>query len=320
MWLRLPVNYGVPTLMNGPEIVKFVHLKESVSRQKNRKDQEESIKFNDNGYYRGLDRNIWKVSDYAGTNIVKEEPITRGISPNWEDYVPDYSQHHEVVPIGYKSHKKNTTTDLSKYTRKKHSRRALTPREWSSRRSIAPMSYDEYEDYIPQKSSGNRSKSRRKKYEQNSSKRSISCTSLRRNRKHSGHRSSRHSRRHRKRLAKSASSEIEVDLGADDGTESSLTDIDMEPYRPFQQEGSNEGGNIPVAPLPVTEPNLQYQAFYKNTGNAAPTFKEILIEFIYWSVLGIAVMLVLTYRSSLPPLNCSTGQPELQSQQTAAPL
>uniref|UniRef100_A0A0M3IXU9 Uncharacterized protein n=1 Tax=Ascaris lumbricoides TaxID=6252 RepID=A0A0M3IXU9_ASCLU len=94
----------------------------------------------------------------------------------------------------------------------------------------------------------------------------------------------------------------------------------MEPYRPFQQEGSNEGGNIPVAPLPVTEPNLQYQAFYKNTGNAAPTFKEILIEFIYWSVLGIAVMLVLTYRSSLPPLNCSTGQPELQSQQTAAPL
>lgn len=38
---------------------------------KNRKDQEESIKFNDNGYYRGLDRNIWKVSDYAGTNIVK---------------------------------------------------------------------------------------------------------------------------------------------------------------------------------------------------------------------------------------------------------
>lgn len=73
----------------------------------------------------------------------------------------------------------------------------LFEREWSSRRSIAPMSYDEYEDYIPQKSSGNRSKSRRKKYEQNSSKRSISCTSLRRNRKHSGHRSSRHSHRHR---------------------------------------------------------------------------------------------------------------------------
>uniref|UniRef100_A0A915B8U1 Uncharacterized protein n=1 Tax=Parascaris univalens TaxID=6257 RepID=A0A915B8U1_PARUN len=159
---------------------------------KNRKDREESTKFDDNGYYHGLDRNVWKVSDYAGTSTGKEEAMTRGISSNWEDYVPDYSQHREVLPTGYISHKKNTTTDSSKYRRKKHSRRALTPREWSSRRGIAPMSYDEYEDYIPKES-----KSRRKKFERNLSKRSFSCTSLRRNRKHSGHRSSHRSHRHR---------------------------------------------------------------------------------------------------------------------------
>ncbi|VDM36688.1 unnamed protein product [Toxocara canis] len=174
---------------------------------KSRKDHEAGNVPEENPYYRGLDRNVWKLSDYANTSSVKEEPIARETSPSWEDYVPDYSSRREVFPLG-----------LILNHNYKHSNRSI----------------------------------------------------------------------------------------------------------PMFQQGLPEEHNIPVGAIPAAaEPKVQCQAFYKNTGSGSPTIKEILVELIWWSVLGVALMLVLTYRSSLPPLTCNAVQPLAEApaqQQTTVPL
>ncbi|KHN80244.1 hypothetical protein Tcan_04633 [Toxocara canis] len=193
---------------------------------KSRKDHEAGNVPEENPYYRGLDRNVWKLSDYANTSSVKEEPIARETSPSWEDYVPDYSSRRE--------------------------------RNWKGIHGLSPAVLGDSEEYVPKKSPG--------------------CRKSRRNNQTSTIRS----------------------------------------------QGLPEEHNIPVGAIPAAaEPKVQCQAFYKNTGSGSPTIKEILVELIWWSVLGVALMLVLTYRSSLPPLTCNAVQPLAEApaqQQTTVPL